>query len=424
MSPAKENTTVAKLPVRLRETQHRLPEQGLIKFGVKGPPKVSKRTGKTYQEPEAIPWFRFCSQDRGALAQIAAQYGGTVEPWQNGYGRPWAQVVTETSEIRVVLPKDPLGDGPIYERWKGGGCERRCDGEICTIPRGMGGPDPEPIELDCLCAAEGALSCKPHTRLKVMLPGLDPFIGVWRLEAKGDHAAKELPGMVALVFEAQERGMAFGILRLEQRSEYGFNEKTGKRELHHYVTPVVGVAASFDALLAGGAKAVSLPSAAAPLALSPHHFDPSEELVDERDDGTGNHHDYVGAQMADFANDDIVDAEIVEDAMSGLEEEVMPVGDAAVSTEPGSSPHDEDPGDPDTEIVEAEKRTLRQRIAMDLGNDDVRHALARQVSHGRTDSTRQLTLEELRLLAKRAQRVREGKVRVTVIDGEAKVERT
>jgi hypothetical protein len=382
---------MAKMPVPLRDREHRLPEHGLIKFGVRD----DKRKGA----PKAIPWFRFCSSDRHALEQLAAQYGGKVEKWVNGYGRDQWQVTTETKEIRVVLPKDPLGEGTWYEKWKGGGCERRCDGVTCTIPRGMGGPNPEPIEVDCICAKDGALVCKPHTRLKVMLPGLDPFIGVWRLEAKGDHAMKELPGMVALVLAAQGQGMAYGILRLEERSEYIWDERTQKRMLAHYVTPVLGVATSFDALLAGEAKAVSLPSAPPPLALSPHHFDPSEELVDERDDG-------------------VSDAEVVE------EEVMTPDPHArAVDAETPPASVDAGAGDPDAEIVEAEERTLRQRIAMDLGSDEIRHALARQVSLGRTSSTRELNLTELRLLARRAKRIKAGEVRVSLVDGEAKVER-
>lgn len=363
---------MARLPIPLRRAEHRLPEQGLIKFGV-----------KTERAMKAIPWFRFCSADKSAIEQLAAAYGGNVLPWKNGYGRDWWQVTTTTSEIRVVLPHNPLGEGTWYERWKGGGCERRCDGETCTVPRGMsGGPDPEPVELPCLCAAEGALSCKPHTRLKVMLPGLDPFVGFWRLEAKGDHAMRELPGMVGLVLEAQGRGMAFGVLRLEQRSEYGWNERLGKRELHHYVTPVVGVAASFDALLAGEAKARAL-GPAGPLALP---VAPVRDTVEE----------------AVEVEDDIEDAEIVTDSMSDWE--------------------DPDARDVDA-LVEDEKRTLRQRIAMDLGSDDIRHALARYVSGGRTDSTRELGLEELRRLAKGAKDIKAGRIRVAVVDGNAQMER-
>lgn len=397
---------MAKLPVKLREQQARLPEHGLIKFGVKD----EKRKGA----PKAVPWMRFCSSDKAAIAQLAGMYGGDVEPWQNGYGRNWWQVLTSTSEIRIVLPRDPLGDGPIYERWKGGGCERRCDGETCTIPRGMSGdPNPEPVDCPCLCAAEGALSCKPHTRLKVMLPGLDPFVGVWRLEAKGDHAKDELPGMVGLVLEAQGRGMAFGVLRLEQRSEYGWNDRSAKRELHHYVTPVVGVAASFDALLAGEARARALGPSSQTLALNP-----SSAPV-------------TSIPEAEIQVDDYEDAEIVEDALSDLDARVGERLDGAPSDEPvleqPASPPPSEWEDPDARdeaaIVEDEMRALRQKIAMDLGSDETRHALARWVSKGRTDSTRELHLDELKRLADGARKIRQGRVKVTVIGGEAKVER-
>lgn len=400
---------MAKLPVRLKAQEHRLPEIGLLKFGDMRE-GVSKQ-GKKYTSPTTLTKFRFCSSFRDALEQVAAIYGGHVEEWTNGFGKQWWQVRTEASSIRVVIPPNALNQH--YELWKGRACSRRCDGEICEVPRGMANdPNPEPMQVPCICNDEGALSCKPTTRLLVIIPEISPFQGVFRMDCKGDRAREELPAMVAAVTEMQGRGMAYGVLSLQQRSENGYDPKQGKRGQANYVTPILAPAASFDQLVAGDARARALGPAGSALALpvstthqQRHDVDPNEELVGE--------------------DDDIDDAEIVEDAMSDLdrgeERHGRPrSGEAGQGMEPTDEWDDPDTSD---QAVEDEMKFLRSRIAMDLGSDEVRHALAAWVSRDRTTSTRELTLEELRRLADGARKVKRGEVRVEIVDGRAKVEK-
>lgn len=149
---------------------------------------------------------------------------------------------TDATEIEVALPPDPLGES-WYELWTKGGCERRCDGETVTLARGAGPDGAEPVEQPCLCAARGELVCKRTTRLSVLLPDVR-FLGCWRLDTKGENAAEELPGMVAMVQAMQGRGITKAVLRLDQR-------KSGRNE---FVVPMLGLDATVNELAAGDGR--------------------------------------------------------------------------------------------------------------------------------------------------------------------------
>lgn len=399
-----DETTPVPVPIKipkLARANWKLPEQGLIKFGTTKPAK--NRKGEAYDQPVAIPWFRFCSTDRDALKQLGAgEDGGPVLEWKTGFGQDAWQVTTRRSRIRVTLPANPVSD-PQYERFAGGSRDRICDGETCTLPRGSlvrrGVTREEAEEVDCVCAAEGSLTCKPTTRLRVMLPDLDPMIGVWRLDCKGKHAAQELPGMAAMIVELQGQGLAHAWLDLAERSEYGWNPRTKKRELHHYVTPRLAPAASLAGLLTGDALAVG--GRPQHLALGSGRpavgsFDPGPE-----DDVTpdGIYQRDAEREAAEQQDDDIVDAEVVPD-------DTMADWDGAEET---------------TAEAEAIAKRLRQRIAMQFG-DDLRHALAEKISEGRTRSTKELDAGELERLAALARRSADGEVQVTLtLGGEVKV---
>lgn len=191
----------------------RAPQQGRIRYGI-------RQNGI----PRSILKFRFTSSDVTALNQIAELYGGTVKPWEKGQ----SEVVSAVSEIPIVLPPDPLGDGAVYELWKGSTCVRRCDGVNAFVPvKTQEGADL--VEVPCICSEQDALECKPTTRLQVILPDVR-FAGVWRLDCKGFYGTQELPGMVALAQQFQGRGMSRAFLALEQRSGQG-NKK--------FVVPVI-----------------------------------------------------------------------------------------------------------------------------------------------------------------------------------------
>ena len=191
-------------------TDYRIPEQGRIRLGV-----------KTERAMKSIDTFRFTSQDECAIRDLADIYGGVAEPWtpQRSKDSQW-EVITSASEIRVFLPPDSID--VCYEEWSGGGLVRRCDGVTMTVPV----ETPDGVSMDeapCWCASQQEekdipMSCRPHTRLRVILPDIR-FGGIWRLESKGWHASKELPGMAQILEQLQAIGIVEGRLVLEKRTK-------------------------------------------------------------------------------------------------------------------------------------------------------------------------------------------------------------
>lgn len=232
--------------VPIANISRRIPEAGRIRIGV-----------KTERAMKSIPEFRFTSHDREALTQIAEMYGGNVVPWSDAKAAPCQfEVITAASEIRVLLPPDPLGNTPIYEQWGGGGCERRCDGLTCQMLQQ--GPDGlEPVDVPCMCAASGEMVCDVKTRLAVIIPEIR-FAGVWRLDTKSWNAAQELPGMVDMIQAMQGRGLSYATLGIKARRSV----VAGKTK--QFNVPVLGVGASIEQLAAGAARLGALPSAAVP----------------------------------------------------------------------------------------------------------------------------------------------------------------
>lgn len=276
--------------VPIADLTRRIPEAGRIRTG--------KKQGN---RPTAIGEFRFTSHDRTALEQIAALYGGTVNPWSDPKAADGQyEVITDAPEIRVVLPPDPLGGTPIYEMWGGGGCERRCDGVTCQ--KWQAGPDgPEQVDVPCICSARDEMACKPITRLCVILPEVR-FAGVWRLDTKSWNAAQELPGMVDTIRLLQDGGLPYATLSLKHRRSVVAG-KTSK-----FLVPVLGVASSIEELAAGTANVGSL-GAGGPEAPALGDGRPVvAELPPER----------PAAPVVDVTppadpDDEIIDAEIVDD---------------------------------------------------------------------------------------------------------------
>lgn len=271
----------------IQRLERRLPTAGRLRFGDK-----SGNRGA----PKALDKWRATSRDQTAIEQLAAVYGGTPRPWKGAPGRErqW-EVYTDTSELSVLLPPNPLGDGPIYELWSGGGCLRRCDGESCETSQQ--GPDgAESVMVPCICAAQDDLECSVKTRLQVILPDVR-FSGVWRLDTGSWYAAHELPGMVDMIVQLQEQGrITRALLRLEVESKPGKN----------YVVPKLGLASTADELAAGAATvgALAQGNRVVSVARALDSGEPRGEWFDE-DAASG---------PDPTADDDVVDAEIVEDA--------------------------------------------------------------------------------------------------------------
>lgn len=212
----------------------RIPEHGRIRLGV-----------KTARAMKALETFRFTSPDMIAISHLASLYGGQARPWADPKAVPQNQweVITASSEIEVWLP--PSAVTVWYEMWAGGGCVRRCDGTTCRLnTRG----DEGWAEVDCVCREQNERKCKPYTRLKVLLPGVPSFAGVWRLETKGWNAANELPAIERLLDQFSSVGLVPGKLLLEQRQTDG----GGKR----FVVPKLVLGSSLEEIATGRMRQV------------------------------------------------------------------------------------------------------------------------------------------------------------------------
>lgn len=304
---------MSRLPVPIAQINRRLPEAGRIRTGK----KTATRNGR--EAPTALREFRFTSHDREALDQVADMYGGEVKSWSEPKAAPGQfELLTSATEIRVVLPPDPLGGTPVYERWSGGGCDRRCDGLICTTQ--VQGPEgPEPTEVGCLCAAAGEMSCDVKVRLNVLLPEVR-FVGTWRLESKSWNAAQELPGMVDMIQSLQGQGLSYATLTLQPR------KSVSGGETHNFVIPVLGIPASLEQLAAGASQLQSLGTGGA--ASSAPALGAGESSVEEppgvTSPGSGDRDAVPSASQSggelgstqtspSDPDDEIADAEIVDD---------------------------------------------------------------------------------------------------------------
>lgn len=249
----------------IQNIRRRPPEHGRIRFGE----RFVGRNGKTAMR--ALTTFRFTSPDRNAIEQIAALYGGEARPWSDPKASPQNQfeVYTEASRIKVMLPVQDCYT-MAYEQWGGRGIERRCDGQTCTF-YGAGSP----MERDCICQNQPEQTCKPYSRVNVIMPGVD-LGGVWRLEVKGQSFMHEGPGMLELILSMSEGGMAACDIMLTKRSTNG----------KHYVVPQFVMPYTPEQILAGQAQVRALPSAAHPSVMPARaELAPVPDLDDEVVDG-------------------------------------------------------------------------------------------------------------------------------------------
>lgn len=177
--------------------QQQQTEVGRIRLGVK------VRTSSGREAPAKLDRLRFTSPRRSLIERIAELYGGTVEPWQPPRGSQQWQVITHTTEVPVLVPPQDPAESQWYEMWSKGGCQRRCDGQMEKIS-----------QQKCLCDP-AARDCSMHTRLQVMLEDV-PGLGAWRVDTGSYYAAVELPGIAALLAQAQ--GIIPAKLILSQRT--------------------------------------------------------------------------------------------------------------------------------------------------------------------------------------------------------------
>lgn len=229
-------------------------EMGKVKLGI-----------KKGNRPSSIDTFRFVSTDVAAIGILAGLYGGEVKMVEGK-----ADLVTEANEIDIVLPPDPLGGTPIYELWSGAGCQRRCDG-VDTQVMVREGDDVHYETAPCLCVRDGSLSCKPTTRLTMIIPQVR-LGGVWQLKTSSWAAAREMTQMVSLIEAAQSRGLVTAKLRTEKRTQQG-----SKRP---FTVPILVLDSTVAELSAGVVPVIAV-AGDAPVAALPA---PSIVTVEQRDE--------------------------------------------------------------------------------------------------------------------------------------------
>lgn len=215
--------------VPIRERPSRMVEMGKLKVGVfRG-------------RPQGIETWRIMSSHRGALETLAREYGGEITPVVNQKAAHRLELVTESPTLNVVLPPDPLGDSPMYEKWGGKGQERLCDGVTCTEFR-VGREGVDEIVKPCICRINGK-ECKPKLRLAVLITSV-PMGGVWTFTSDSEQNAETIPGMVHMIQEYAQRGMPYATLTVKPASSWGGTQK--------YVLVDLAPVASLNELAAGG----------------------------------------------------------------------------------------------------------------------------------------------------------------------------
>lgn len=288
-----EKTPMTRTITKIADLGHRPAEAGRIRLGR----KTKAKSGK--DKPTSIDTLRFTSPYRDCIEMIAEQYGGTAKPWDEPTARirnQW-EVVTETADVDVLLPADPLDQG--YELWASGGRQRRCDGETCEVVRKIGDQDYDTVPVPCICLEQKVRECSPKSRLLVVIPTV-PLRGVWRVETSSWTALEELPYQVEMLETVQASG------RLVQ-ARLSLHKETKRTPVgtRHYVVPRISMNSSPLELMEGRGglaelastyvAAVDAPRRAALTAGGDAAPDPSESAAPPTTD------------------DDIVDAEIVED---------------------------------------------------------------------------------------------------------------
>ncbi len=365
--------------------QQRMHEAGRIRIGET---RTSSK-GKAY--PAKLDRLRFTSSDQRKIEAVAAIYGGTARTWVPREGDPeqW-EVITDASELDVIVPPTAMAFSQHMELWSGGGCQRRCEG-----------PGGRELLSDSPCMCEqGAEDCKPHTRLSVMLPDLEG-IGLWRLESHGWNAAEELLGAITVVQAAAGHGRLLPArLRLEERVQRKPGEDTRK-----FIVPVLDVDLPLRQIAAaGGQRLPQLGAEMQGLAQGgerPPPFTPIPAAT-----GSEAHVPPVSEQVADHqrradAGPQRNGRSAAPVARSGVKPRTAAQAAADADTAPSTGP-------------------LTDKQHADLTawgiDDDKRHALVGIITGGRTTSSNELTQVERVTLVKVANAIHRDALRLEEFD--------
>lgn len=170
------------------------------------------------EKPVKLDTFRFTSKDRSLLEDAAKIWGGEVQPWQKGNQTLGYELISEASEIDVIIPPQDVRSTQFFEQWVKGGCKVRCDGEHDELN-----------DKPCHCDPKDR-DCAAMTRVLFMLPDVRD-LGVWKLATTGIHAAKELPPMIEMLLD---RGVYDAVLAMDHREK-----KTPGKPTFKFAVPII-----------------------------------------------------------------------------------------------------------------------------------------------------------------------------------------
>ena len=139
--------------------------------------------------------IRVTSPNRLVVDAFVAVFGGETVGWND----QWQAYLPTTALPVMVLPGQSIQQW--WEFYKGGVCERRCDGVTETL---SGQACVCPAELTVRVADRSA--CSPMTRISVVCPDVE-VVGAGSLVTHGMVAAETLPQAVAIAEGALSRGL-------------------------------------------------------------------------------------------------------------------------------------------------------------------------------------------------------------------------
>lgn len=240
----------------MRPLRERAPELGRLRGGVQN----------DKGQPTSIDHWRATSADQDRLNVLGGLYGirTKVKPWKDQF-----EIELDTDTIKVLIPGDPLF--VAYELWGSGGCQRRCDGMVASVP--ITTPDGGHMEqVDCVCDALGLdpndkESCSPTARLKVVIPEV-PGIGIWVMTTGSVFACQELQGQINILNQIGPSGAIWADLVLEPREI----KRPWEKFTRTFNVPILRIRDSLQALLqgsgspaltTGGDEGTGVPGAAA-----------------------------------------------------------------------------------------------------------------------------------------------------------------
>jgi Recombination directionality factor-like len=183
--------------------------------------------GKTWRRPVRLETYRFTTRDLELTTAVAELYGGTARPWEGHAGQ--FEVTTQRDAIEVYVPPRTLTVDTDMVLYKGGICERRCDGiterksgKPCLCPQPEDPDDEASVRraLDKrlrLAALNPAEACTQQTQINVAIPDL-PGLGKWRLVTGSYYVAVETGDTAALMDGARHSGTYLrAVMRIEER---------------------------------------------------------------------------------------------------------------------------------------------------------------------------------------------------------------